>query len=148
LDEFLSGRLPKVPQLSRTGWLMTMRSFHTPEAARISGVSIRTVDYWARSGVLEPSIAKARGTGSERLYSSIDVLALCVLGQFPDTSFAFRRRVVSQIRLTPDSPVILVRLSDVMDVLVYAQKIWASIEELAAIGYESTAPQAGQGVLR
>lgn len=44
-----------------------------PQAAAAIGVSYRVIDYWDRNGVLNPSVAPSRGTGSNRIYSRLDV---------------------------------------------------------------------------
>ena len=44
----------------------------------LSGVHPRTLDFWGKSGFLEPSIQKAAGTGSKRLYSFSDIIAACI----------------------------------------------------------------------
>jgi DNA-binding transcriptional MerR regulator len=59
---------------------MATDSFSTGEAVRITGVSFRNIDYWARTRFIVPSIADARGTGTERKYSFSDLLALRVAG--------------------------------------------------------------------
>ena len=51
-------------------------SFSTGEAVRITGVSFRNIDYWARTKFIVPSIADAKGTGTERRYSFSDLLAV------------------------------------------------------------------------
>ena len=53
-------------------------SFSTGDAVRITGVSFRNIDYWARTKFIVPSIAEANGTGTERRYSFSDLLALRV----------------------------------------------------------------------
>ena len=40
--------------------------FSTGEAVRITGVSFRNIDYWARTKFIVPSIAEAQGTGTEQ----------------------------------------------------------------------------------
>ena len=55
-------------------------SFSTGDAVRITGVSFRNIDYWARTKFIVPSIAEAQGTGTERRYSFSDLLALRVAG--------------------------------------------------------------------
>jgi DNA-binding transcriptional MerR regulator len=54
----------------------TADTFSTSEAAQIAGVPYSRVDYWARTRLVVPSIANAKGTGSDRRYSSYDLLAL------------------------------------------------------------------------
>lgn len=52
--------------------------FFTGEASRITGVAHRTVDYWARTKLVVPSVADAKGIGSDRLYNFDDLVALRV----------------------------------------------------------------------
>src|SRR5581483_8873308 len=56
------------------------RAFTSRQAARASGVPFFTVDYWARSRFLVPSVARGsgRGRGRERMYSFGDVLRLAI----------------------------------------------------------------------
>ena len=111
-----------------------MQTFHTPEAARISGVPLRTVDYWARVGTLKPSVAEARGTGSERLYSLVDVMALRALGFFPDTSAQFRRKLVAAIRSAPKSNTLRVELMPgFLSVVVHVGMLRKDTEARAAL---------------
>ena len=43
-----------------------------------SGATYRQIDYWARTGLVVPSVAQARGEGTKRIYSFEDVI-LCRL---------------------------------------------------------------------
>jgi DNA-binding transcriptional MerR regulator len=52
-----------------------VETFTSKEAVLFAGCTYRELDYWARTGVLEPSIP-ANGSGSRRLYSTDDVRAL------------------------------------------------------------------------
>ena len=45
-------------------------------AADIVGISYRQLDYWARTDLIRPSLADARGSGSRRRYSYRDLLEL------------------------------------------------------------------------
>lgn len=54
------------------------------EAARAANITYRQLDYWARTHVLEPTIA-ARGSGSQRSYSTDDVVALALIGTISET---------------------------------------------------------------
>jgi DNA-binding transcriptional MerR regulator len=49
------------------------RSFASGEVVTLTGVSFRTLDHWARTGFIVPSIDPGTGTGSNRLYSFRDV---------------------------------------------------------------------------
>src|SRR5690606_41611715 len=64
----------------------TSASSTTPEqgysgrkAAEVVGISYRQLDYWARTDLVRPSLAEARGSGSRRLYSYRDLLELKVI---------------------------------------------------------------------
>jgi DNA-binding transcriptional MerR regulator len=45
-------------------------------AADIVGITYRQLDYWARTNLIRPSLADARGSGSRRRYSYRDLLEL------------------------------------------------------------------------
>jgi DNA-binding transcriptional MerR regulator len=54
----------------------TPESFSAVEASHIAEVPYQTIDYWARSGFIIPSIADAGGRGTERRYAFSDLVAL------------------------------------------------------------------------
>jgi DNA-binding transcriptional MerR regulator len=54
------------------------QTFSAGEAARISGLNYRTLDHWARTKFIVPSVSEARGTGTERKYAFADLIALRV----------------------------------------------------------------------
>jgi DNA-binding transcriptional MerR regulator len=74
--------------------------FSTGEAVRITGVSFRNIDYWARTKFIVPSIAEAEGTGTERRYSFSDLLALRVARELREAGVSTQslRRVVQFLR--------------------------------------------------
>ena len=47
--------------------------YRGPVACSAAGITYRQLDYWARTGLLQPSIRAARGSGSQRLYSFRDI---------------------------------------------------------------------------
>lgn len=57
-------------------------------ATRIAGVSYQTLNKWAKTGFIEPSLQPADGQGSERLYSLGDLLALSVAKLFRQSRIA------------------------------------------------------------
>jgi len=75
-------------------------SFSTGDAVRITGVSFRNIDYWARTKFIVPSIAEAQGTGTERRYSFTDLLALRVARELREAGVSTQslRRVVEFLR--------------------------------------------------
>ena len=50
--------------------------FSGKKAAEIVGITYRQLDYWARTDLVKPSLAKAHGSGSRRRYSYRDLLEL------------------------------------------------------------------------
>jgi DNA-binding transcriptional MerR regulator len=75
-------------------------SFSTGDAVRITGVSFRNIDYWARTKFIVPSIAEAQGTGTDRRYSFSDLLALRVARELREAGVSTQslRRVVDFLR--------------------------------------------------
>ena len=43
--------------------------YRVPEVCRTIGITYRQLDYWARTGLVTPSIREAGGSGTQRLYS-------------------------------------------------------------------------------
>jgi DNA-binding transcriptional MerR regulator len=76
------------------------RGWTTGQAARISGVHARTVEYWDISGFLHPSLQGAAGKGSQRRYSLEDLLALKVAGQLRAIGISLQalRLVIARLR--------------------------------------------------
>ncbi|HET8788441.1 MAG TPA: MerR family transcriptional regulator, partial [Actinomycetes bacterium] len=50
--------------------------FRGPIVYKLVGITYRQLDYWARTDLIRPSLADARGSGSRRLYSYRDLLEL------------------------------------------------------------------------
>lgn len=77
-----------------------MERYSTPQACRLTGVSFRRADYWARIGVLQPSVMDANGSGTQRHYSALDVRLLRVALQMRDADLSLDavRSMVDQVR--------------------------------------------------
>ncbi len=75
-------------------------SFTAGRAAKLSAVPYRTLDYWARSGFLVPSLARAGGKGTVRLYSFRDLVALRVTRELRGAGISLQslRKVVRHLR--------------------------------------------------
>ncbi len=58
---------------------------------RIVGITYRQLDYWARTGLVEPSVRKATGSGTQRLYSFDDVVRLRVVKRLLDTGVDLKK---------------------------------------------------------
>ena len=59
--------------------------YRGPIACSAAGITYRQLDYWARTGLLEPSVRPATGSGSQRLYSFRDILILRIIKRLIDT---------------------------------------------------------------
>jgi DNA-binding transcriptional MerR regulator len=53
--------------------------FSGKRAAEICGITYRQLDYWARTDLVRPSLADAKGSGSRRKYSYRDLLELKII---------------------------------------------------------------------
>jgi DNA-binding transcriptional MerR regulator len=60
---------------------VTERSFRGPEVCRLAGITYRQLDYWARIGLVRPSVSDPKGSGTVRLYSADDVAVLRVISR-------------------------------------------------------------------
>ncbi|GMA31252.1 transcriptional regulator [Litorihabitans aurantiacus] len=69
-------------------------------ACRAAGITYRQLDYWARTGLVEPSVRAATGSGTQRLYSFRDVLMLKVVKRLLDTGVSLQqiRQAVEHLR--------------------------------------------------
>ena len=74
--------------------------YRGPQVCKLIGISYRQLDYWARTGLLRPSVADARGSGTKRLYSYRDLLELKVIKQLLDAGVSLQsaRRAVDCLR--------------------------------------------------
>ena len=69
-------------------------------ACSAAGISYRQLDYWARTGLVEPSIRTATGSGSARLYGFRDILVLKIVKRLLDTGVSLQniRSAVTHLR--------------------------------------------------
>lgn len=69
-------------------------------ACSAAGISYRQLDYWARTGLVEPSIRTASGSGTSRLYSFRDILVLKIVKRLLDTGISLQnvRSAVEHLR--------------------------------------------------
>ncbi len=65
--------------------------FRGPQVCKLVGITYRQLDYWARTGLLRPSITDARGSGTQRRYSYHDLLELKVIKQLIDGGISLKR---------------------------------------------------------
>ncbi len=66
-------------------------SYTSKEVCRIIGISYRQLDYWDSSGFIQPSVARARGTGTSRMYSFVDLVCLRTAKRLRDSGISLQR---------------------------------------------------------
>ncbi|ARJ05127.1 MerR family transcriptional regulator [Cnuibacter sp. UC19_7] len=69
-------------------------------AARAAGITYRQLDYWARTGLVEPTVRGAAGSGTQRLYGFRDILVLKLVKRLLDTGISLQqiRTAINQLR--------------------------------------------------
>lgn len=79
---------------------MSDEGFGQKQVCSIVGITYRQLDYWARTDLLRPSIADAKGSGSQRRYSYSDVLQLKVIKSLLDGGVSLQavRKVIEYLR--------------------------------------------------
>ncbi|MCD5312319.1 MerR family transcriptional regulator [Kineosporia babensis] len=65
--------------------------YRGPIACRAAGITYRQLDYWARTGLVQPTVRNATGSGTQRLYSFRDVLVLKVVKRLLDTGVSLQQ---------------------------------------------------------
>ncbi len=59
--------------------------YRGPVACAAAGITYRQLDYWARTGLVVPTVRGAAGSGTQRLYGFRDILVLRVVKRLIDT---------------------------------------------------------------
>ena len=127
-----------------------------------AGITYRQLDYWARTGLVVPSVQGATGSGSQRLYGFRDILVLKIVKRLLDTGVSLQniRTAVEHLRgrgvkdleamtLMSDGASIFecTTADDIVDLLKGGQgvfgiaigKVWSEVEgSLATLQGEST----------
>ncbi len=65
--------------------------YRGPTACNAAGITYRQLDYWARTGLVEPSVRGAHGSGTQRLYSFRDILLLKVIKRLLDAGISLQQ---------------------------------------------------------
>jgi DNA-binding transcriptional MerR regulator len=112
--------------------------YRGPTACAATGITYRQLDYWARTGLVEPSVRPAYGSGTQRLYSFRDVVVLKIVKRLLDTGVALQNIRTAVQHLRSVGPPELARMTLMSD---------------GATVYECTSPdevvdllQGGQGI--
>ncbi|GAA3191908.1 MerR family transcriptional regulator [Actinocorallia longicatena] len=141
--------------------------YRGPTACAAAGITYRQLDYWARTGLVEPSVRSAHGSGSQRLYGFRDILVLKVVKRLLDAGVSLQQirtavnhltdrgvEHLSQITLMSDGVSVYECTSpdEVVDLLQGGQgvfgialgRVWQEVEgSLAELPGESAADDLG-----
>ena len=74
--------------------------YRGPVACSAAGITYRQLDYWARTGLVEPSVRPATGSGTQRLYGFRDILMLKIVKRLLDTGVSLQniRAAIDHLR--------------------------------------------------
>lgn len=74
--------------------------YRGPTACNAAGITYRQLDYWARTGLVEPTVRSAGGSGTQRLYGFRDILLLKVIKRLLDAGVSLQqiRTAVAHLR--------------------------------------------------
>jgi DNA-binding transcriptional MerR regulator len=74
--------------------------YRGPTACNAAGITYRQLDYWARTGLVEPTVRSATGSGTQRLYGFRDILLLKVITRLLDAGVSLQqiRTAVAHLR--------------------------------------------------
>ncbi len=112
--------------------------YRGPTACRAAGITYRQLDYWARTGLVEPGVRNPSGSGTQRLYGFRDILVLKVVKRLLDTGVSLQ-----QIR----SAVVHLRERGVEDLAqITLMSDGASVYECTSADEVIDLVQGGQGV--
>jgi DNA-binding transcriptional MerR regulator len=74
--------------------------YRGPQVCKIVGITYRQLDYWARTDLIRPSVADARGSGTQRRYSYRDLVELKVIKGLLDAGVSLQsaRKAIEYLR--------------------------------------------------
>lgn len=86
--------------------------FTSRQTKEIVGISYRQLDHWDRTGLVKPSRAEARGSGSRRRYSYGDLLELKIVKKLLDSGMSLKgiRRIFNYLRENLKSDIVTANL--------------------------------------
>jgi DNA-binding transcriptional MerR regulator len=112
--------------------------YRGPIACRAVGITYRQLDYWARTGLVEPTVRPATGSGTQRLYSFRDVLVLKVVKRLLDTGVSLQQIRVAVTHLRERG------IEDLAEITLMSDG--ASVYECTSADEVVDLVQGGQGV--
>jgi len=113
----------------------TENGYRAPEVVKLVGVTYRQLDYWARTGLVKPSVRDASGSGTQRLYGFQDLVLLRSIKNLLETGVTLQkiRKAVDYLRLhLGEAPQEMTLMSDGRN--IYAAKSRDEIIDLMQQG--------------
>jgi DNA-binding transcriptional MerR regulator len=89
--------------------------YRGPTACAATGITYRQLDYWARTGLVEPSVRPAYGSGTQRLYGFRDVVVLKIVKRLLDTGVSLQNIRTAVQHLRSAGPAELTRMTLMSD---------------------------------
>ncbi|HUF32393.1 MAG TPA: MerR family transcriptional regulator [Acidimicrobiales bacterium] len=79
---------------------MSDEGYRGPQVCAIVGITYRQLDYWTRTDLIRPSVADAKGSGTQRRYSYRDLLELKVIKSLLDAGVSLQsaRKAIDYLR--------------------------------------------------
>lgn len=68
-----------------------IEGYRAPQVCSLVGITYRQLDYWARTGLIMPSVQTAHGSGSQRLYGFADIVQLKVVKRLLDAGMSLKK---------------------------------------------------------
>jgi DNA-binding transcriptional MerR regulator len=74
--------------------------FRGPQVCKLVGITYRQLDYWARTNLIRPSVADAKGSGTQRRYAYTDLVELKVIKSLLDAGVSLQsaRKAIEYLR--------------------------------------------------
>lgn len=96
----MATRGARQPELFATASGAAGPGYRGPQVCSIVGITYRQLDYWARTDLLRPSIQDAKGSGSQRVYSYRDLVALKVIKKLISAGLSLQavRKAIDYLR--------------------------------------------------
>jgi DNA-binding transcriptional MerR regulator len=115
------------------------RGYRGRVVCSIVGITYRQLDYWARTGLVPPSLRRAEGSGTQRLYAFEDIVRLRVIKRLLDAGVNLERirialeelvsqgRALSEVTLASDGSTVYAIDDDLqlLDLLRRGQGVFA-----------------------
>lgn len=70
---------------------MSEKGYRAPQVCKLVDITYRQLDYWARTGLITPTIQAAQGSGSQRRYSFADIIQLKVVKRLLDAGMSLKK---------------------------------------------------------